>query len=287
MAERRLRAPAFIAFLLGVAAAGVAFLAWLSTSAEPPQTTYLYRPVDAVEIRLKQKRSPVQVFRHSLPGDLKLFLDGFDKSGLASFADLPRAAEGYRARWEPVLRAQGFSEMQARAVSLMLFTSTLWGYGNAEHPDRPGCLTINEDNGWKAEVPTIDVVRRARIGCCTDYAYMLSLLLAANGFENRYVNTSDHIFNEARIDGEWHVLDANANVFITTSWAEAGLTPETEVHLFPHPGTQRGKLHRPMMVAFQDYMTNMVVFGKKEEGTVRPGRSPGTSFASLDRLHFD
>lgn len=232
-------------------------------------------PPTAVRIYLSQEKARTRVVQHSLPGDPELFRNGFDKTTLSSFSDLARSAAKFHERWREDLLAEGLSEGEAKAASMMLFASTLWAFGNAVQHRKAGCITANEENNWRYQAPTLPVVKAARIGCCQDYAHALSLILSKNGFENRYVRIPGHTFNEARIDGKWHVLDANTNVIMNSAWNDvpAGRGNVT-IHVFPHPGSQSGKLRRESLVAFQNYLVNIVLLGNFPAGTEERGRDP-------------
>jgi transglutaminase-like putative cysteine protease len=69
----------------------------------------------------------------------------------------------------------------------------------------------------------------SRSGDCTEFMYLFSALARANGIptrnlagfvarENRILRPADyHNWNEAFIDGEWHLVDANKQVFLEKS----------------------------------------------------------------------
>jgi hypothetical protein len=244
-------------------------------------------PPTAVRIYLSQEKAPTRVVRHSLPRDPALFRDGFDKTALGSLSDLGRWAARFHQRWRADLLAEGLTEGEAKAASMMLFASTLWAYGNAREPRREGCITANEDNDWRQQKPTLEVVKAARIGCCQDYAHALSLILSKNGFENRYLSIPGHTFNEARVDGRWYVLDANTNVIMDSAWNEAPADPgKVTLHVFPHPGSQSGKLRRQSLAAFQDYVVNVVLLGNFPAGTQQKGRDPDPEYRqAIDTLY--
>jgi len=223
---------------------------------------------------------PESLLPDSLPGDPNLFLDGFDKRGLSSLDDIGRRAAVYAERWRMRLERQGLSRREAEAVGLMLFTSTLWSFGNAGEPNRPGCTGENENNGWKRELPTVDVVKEAHIGCCTDYAAALAIALSKNGFENRYgLLGGAHVFVEARIDGRWEVLDANTNMFVDASWNDAiGGKAGVHVHLFPHPGAMEGRLHSDLEGGLRDSLVDLVSRGMAPRAEMRPGLAPDPAY---------
>jgi hypothetical protein len=236
---------------------------------------YGYLAPTAIAIYAGQRQAKAEVLKHSLPADPRLFRDGFDKTGLRSFSDLPREAGRFHKRWRGELIGQGLTESEAWAASLMLFTSTLWAFGNRNHPEKPGCISSNEDNDWQFQQPTFEAVKAARIGCCTDYAHALAFILSRNGVENRYVAIPGHLFNEAKIDGKWYVLDANTNVIMNSAWNDIVADPgRVRIHVFAHPGSRGGKLHRPVVAAFQDYFLNLVLVGEFVKGAVREGRAP-------------
>jgi hypothetical protein len=241
----------------------------------------------AARIYLSQEAAQTRVVRHSLPHEPALFRDGFDKTRLSSLSDLARWGARFEQRWRADLLATGLKEGEARAASMMLFTSTLWAHGNARQPRREGCIAVNEENNWQHQRPTLEVVKAARIGCCVDYAHALSLILSKNGIENRYLSIPGHIFNEARIDGKWYVLDANTNVIIDSAWNEALDDPdEVTIHVFPHPGSQSGKLRRESLAAFQNYLVNVVLLGDFPAGVVEQGRDPDPEYRqAIDILY--
>lgn len=233
----------------------------------------------AMQIYLGEQKAKAQIFNHSLPGDPELFRDGFDKANLGSFSDLPKWAGKFHERWRGDLLRQGLGAGEAKAASLMLFTSTLWAFGNANQPQKAGCITVNEDNNWQHQKPTFEIVKSARIGCCTDYAYALSFILSRNGFENRYVGIPGHTFNEAKIDGRWYVLDANTNLFMDSAWNDTVTAPEkVRIHVFPHPGSNSGKLRRPLVNALRNYLVNIVLIGEFVRGAVTEGRAPDPEY---------
>jgi hypothetical protein len=236
---------------------------------------YGYLTPTAIAIYAGQRKAKAEVLKRSLPADPGLFRDGFDKTGLRSFSDLPREAGRFHQRWRKDLLGQGLTESEAWAASLMLFTSTLWAFGNRNHPEKPGCISSNEDNNWQFQQPTFEAVKAARIGCCTDYAHALAFILSRNGVENRYVAIPGHLFNEAKIDGKWYVLDANTNVIVNSAWNDIVADPgRVRIHVFAHPGSQGGQLHRPVLAAFQDYFLNLVLVGEFVKGAVQEGRAP-------------
>lgn len=277
LAPRSVRA--ILLLLLAATAAGtLAMVGLLALGVIPRDPAWVYKP---------RGNAPVEVIRESLPGDLALFRDGFDKSGLASFDDLGRQAGGYAKRWRAPLMQRGLSEAQAQAVSLMLFTSTLWAFGNAGRDDLPGCIPQNEDNEWKTQAPTLEVVKRARIGCCTDYAQALSFLLSRHGFENRTVAIPGHVFNEALIDGRWQALDANTNIFLGEPWNEAiQRDAPLRVRVFAHPGALPGRLHRAALEGFQTFIVERLVRGIARTGRITPGREPDAGYARpIEKLY--
>src|SRR5262245_19222572 len=110
-------------FLLVSVTAGIVVSVGLTLSGcIPPGPEAVYK---------RRLKADLQVYADTLPGDVVLFLEGFDKSNLRSFEDLGVYAGIYAKRWRAPLMRQGFTEGESKAISLMLFTSTLWAFGNA------------------------------------------------------------------------------------------------------------------------------------------------------------
>lgn len=129
-------------------------------------------------------------------------------------------------------------EKKLIAIFFMNTVSSLWAYGNKNLTKKPGCVSINEDNDFKeVKNPTIKTYINSKIGCCTDYAFLLAFLLEKEKISNRKVSVQGHIFNEVLINGSWYVLDANTNLMFESSWQEIIHRKPNQivkVKLFPH-----------------------------------------------------
>jgi hypothetical protein len=163
---------------------------------------------------------------------------------LDSFAALHRYARARFAEQRRQLRARWgvADERKLRALFYLNFVSGLWAFGNRDHPDRPGGVLSNEENGWTPPPrPTVRTYLASHIACCTDFACVLKSLLDHEGIENRLTCIPGHRFNEARLGGRWHILDATTNLCAEAGWEElygrrGGGPDSVRVLLFPHPG---------------------------------------------------
>jgi hypothetical protein len=125
------------------------------------------------------------------------------------------------------------------ALFYMNLVSGLWGAGNAQHADRIGCVSCNETTGFeRLDAVTLKTYLNSEIGCCTDYAHLLKLLLDRAGINNRRVATAGHVFNEVEFDDGWDSLDANVNLWFEGDWASIQQSDAsrntTVVTMFPH-----------------------------------------------------
>jgi len=101
-------------------------------------------------------------------------------------------------------------------------------------------MLCNEKTGFREiRSPTVRTYLESDIGCCTDYAFLLKVLLDRAGIPNRRVGTAGHIFNEARFADGWATLDANTNMFFAGEWGAIQRRPHgsegtVTVMVFPH-----------------------------------------------------
>lgn len=152
----------------------------------------------------------------------------------------------------------------------MNVTAHMWGYGNAVKVKDVGCVFKNEDHPggiFNPEEPIekhIAQMIAARIGCCTDHANMMHLLLTKAGIKNRFMMNPGHVFNEAFIGGKWQAFDATTNMWWHDSWSSiqnAPLTSNIFVTIFPHIGTvQKHPYYRPFAAIFRHYMLLEAVY---------------------------
>jgi hypothetical protein len=130
----------------------------------------------------------------------------------------------------------GLDEKLDQAYFYMNLVSAMWGYGNQDEPDKPGCVLSNEDNQWRSipeEEITIRTYIESDIGCCEDFAYLLKYLLDREGIDNRLVSYYGHIFNEITVSDESYTLDANTNLVFHSAWAKIQENGKVIVTIFP------------------------------------------------------
>lgn len=143
----------------------------------------------------------------------------------------------------------------------MNLVSGLWGYGNAnpEHVDEVGCVASNETTGFEARDPLpFSAYFESEIGCCTDSADLMEILLTSRGIRNRTISDGGHVFNEAWIDDRFQIFDATLNLSVDRSWEyvhnEMNLDPNSvSVTLFAHPNMIEvgNPLFRPALGQFR------------------------------------
>ena len=162
-------------------------------------------------------------------------------ANLHTFADFHRhVVEQYRLKGGRFAKESPFADEAARkALFFMNFVSGLWAYGNQVAVDKTGGALSNEANNWQESTPSLQAYLASEIGCCSDYAYLLKSLLDHEGIENRLTTIPGHVFNEAKLNGRWCMLDPTTNIFLETTWEELYAATELErdsltVHVFPH-----------------------------------------------------
>lgn len=154
-----------------------------------------------------------------------------------------------------------------KALYTMNVVSRLWAFGNESHPDQVGCALQNEQTDFKAQAfDGVQTFIRSPIGCCSDYAYTLKKMLDLSKVENRLVEIPGHVFNEARIDGQWWTLDATTNMAIPQAWSSlvAERPPnKVKVFTFPHWNlrAQTTQDYRSKVGVFRLYFLNLVSLG--------------------------
>jgi hypothetical protein len=133
-------------------------------------------------------------------------------------------------------------EKRLEALFYMNLVSHLWGIGNAEpsNRNRAGCVGYNEETGFRTlKTPSVSTHIQSNIGCCTDHAHILNLLLDRAGIPNRQVSTWGHVFNEARFRDGPLTLDATTNLVFHGDWDTIQNKREANsrmvrVTVFPH-----------------------------------------------------
>ncbi len=153
---------------------------------------------------------------------------------------------------------------------MMNVTAHMWGYGNPVKVSQVGCVFKNEDHPGGIFNPEEDISKHipqmiaSRIGCCTDHANMLHMLLTKAGIKNRFMMNPGHVFNEAYIGGKWQAFDATTNMWWHDSWEHiqnAPLTAPIYVTMFPHIGTVvTHPYYRPFAAIFRHYMLLEAVY---------------------------
>ncbi len=200
----------------------------------------------------------------TIPSLRDMYRDKSWKVNIHKFGDFHEQAELQRSKLQLDLEEAGLMPQQAQVSAYMLFVSSFWDYGNPTMPERVGCVASNEENGWKT-IPVTELkaetYARSNIGCCIDFAYLLKRILDDSQIESRLVTIQGHIFNEAKIDGRWHMVDASTNLFIDQAWSELGDSEKCRIYQFTHPGSLAGEGHRPIIPAFQSHMMNRAVMG--------------------------
>jgi hypothetical protein len=175
-----------------------------------------------------------------------LYADGQRRaSGVDTFADLHRYVADRYAEQAAELRMKwaGDGNQKRKALFIMNFVAGLWAYGNRCHVNRPGGVLANEENHWvPPPQPDVRTYLASNVGNCLDFACVTKSLLDHEGIENRLACVPGHCFNEARLNGRWHILDATANLCIEGTWEQVCCSPggadTIRVLLFPHPGAR-------------------------------------------------
>ncbi|MBT4888998.1 MAG: hypothetical protein HON65_05550 [Rhodospirillales bacterium] len=170
----------------------------------------------------------------------------FDKSVLDpdtinSFDDFYRAVDKNFNKYQDVLKTRWAIKDRdyLRSLFYLNTVSGLFSFGNAIDVDGPGCAVSNEETGYlprDQENLGVRFYLDSKIGCCTDYAYLLKYLLDRSEIESRIlvIPVHGHVFNEVNINGKWHALDANIGAFYQQSWNDiVGGAEPFEVILFP------------------------------------------------------
>ncbi len=132
-------------------------------------------------------------------------------------------------------------DRKLEALFLMNVVSALWGFGNSVHHDRTGCVDMNEQTGFRLDVPdNVRAYLQSEIGCCSDSAYLLKLLLDRAGIPSRRVIIAHgHVMNEAHFTDGWMTLDATTNMAFVGDWTSIQKRRGQDrnairVFLFPH-----------------------------------------------------
>lgn len=154
-------------------------------------------------------------------------------------------------------------------ASISILVSTMFGYGNPPpHADRVGCLSENyvQKNTGKKSDKNYDysLLKTNRIGCCSDYAYIISKFLTHFNIKNRLVIISGHVFNEFKTEGSWHIIDANTGIMATKSFTSG--RNNFEMYYLPHFGMMNSPLYRPVLITFREFLSNVICDQKIADG---------------------
>lgn len=95
------------------------------------------------------------------------------------------------------------------ALHAMNMVAALYHYGNVKNEGALGCALENERS---SSVNDFAGFVGSYIGCCYDYAALLSYVLKMKGIESRYEYIPGHVFLDVRIDGKTYTLDPTVNI---------------------------------------------------------------------------
>lgn len=142
------------------------------------------------------------------------------KAGLTSFQALHQLfASQSTLDSNPQLASYG--PEGAKALFLMQCANLMWSYGNPVESTLPGRVINNEQFVvTDKDQITFDLYLHSEIADCQDYAALTAYLFTSEGFENRIVLTTGHVFNEAKINGEWWTFDATMDVAYRASYQD-------------------------------------------------------------------
>lgn len=135
------------------------------------------------------------------------------------------------------------------ALFLVNVVARLWHYGNYVRKGDVGCVgehelvtaaeaddEIDYDDRAPIYIRTPTSLRdylQSPIGCCSDHAFFLKFLFERFGMEARRSYIPGHVTVEAKIDGQWNVVDATTRVIVTRSMSEMLTGVARDVYLFP------------------------------------------------------
>jgi Ca2+-binding RTX toxin-like protein len=142
------------------------------------------------------------------------------KAGITSFQELGDLfASKSTLELNPQLGRYGAEG--AKALFLMQSANLMWSYGNPIESTLPGRVINNEQFvATDRSQINFNLYLHSQIADCQDYAALTAYLLTREGIENRIVLTTGHVFNEAKIDGEWWSFDATMGVAYQASYED-------------------------------------------------------------------
>lgn len=122
------------------------------------------------------------------------------------------------------------------ALYLMNAVSHMFPFG-------PGGCLIEKGYNPKVKITYTDF-SNSKTGMCNDFAYILSMLLSYSKIENRIVIIPGHIFNEAKINENWVVLDPTTNIAIPSTFSKAiQKNQKTKLIVLDHKYTKENSPH--------------------------------------------
>lgn len=165
----------------------------------------------------------------------------------------------------------------------MGYSSSVWAYGNSLDPENAGCVFNNEGDRTRSyEGKTFGDFINSPIGCCNDYANLLTVLLTNFGINNRQVLIGGHIFNEITLDTPFlfrhksgrpndvfvkkMVLDSTIDFVYLNDWKTIQFTSDKfQVIVLPHPSSDvDSENYRPLLTGFQQMMLKLAERGGTE-----------------------
>jgi len=211
---------------------------------------------------LGQAQKRINIVRLSTVDYDAIFNDEQIKRGaIRTYAEFQMAVDRNFERHRDVLSERwGIQDEQKLRVFFYLNTvSNLFSFGNQDIRKAGGCAGESEQFGGKKRSYRALGVRfftESEIGCCTDFAQLIKLLLDGAGMESRIVaiHMHGHVFNEVQLGGKWHALDANIGGFYDRSWNAIVDSQEPFfVTVFPVLSLKRSpeSRYRPVLAQFR------------------------------------
>lgn len=212
----------------------------------------------------KAKKSLASVHRFRLPTQGTIDQTGFSflpennpfLVRLGYVREVKKSARNLNALWsslEPMARSfKKWHDDRDLAVGAMLVVAAFYDYGNPTPNDQNGgCVSINQNTGFKSIEVSFDDHMQSDIGCCTDYAALLASFLRHLDIENNPITSDAHQAVRVKIDGRWHYLDANALILAENFFENA---PKKIVYFTPYPRTR--------LFRFQHFLVKALAFGE-------------------------
>lgn len=156
---------------------------------------------------------------------------------------------------EPVARSfHRWGDKRDLAVGAMLIVATFYDYGNPIPNDaHAGCVSINQNTAFESigEL-TFRAQMDSDIGCCTDFAMLLSTFLDYLGLDSNILLSEAHQTTQVKVNDKWHFIDANSLIFIDNYFENE---PKELFYFTPYEGARSN--------TFQHFLIKALVFGEK------------------------